>query len=102
MPVGVSSIDGCLAARPGLRLTEVAVTQGLGERDTMSMSSSASGRSRSLILVLYSMCVIMAVAALVALRGLKRGVQEDTAQAAEQFSGERPGDPDADLDPAFR
>ena len=29
--------------------------------------------------VLYGMCVIMAVAALVALRGLRRGVQEDTA-----------------------
>jgi hypothetical protein len=32
--------------------------------------------------VLYAMAIIMAVAALVALRGLRRGVQEDTADAA--------------------
>jgi EmrB/QacA subfamily drug resistance transporter len=45
--------------------------------------------------VLYGMCVIMAVAALVALRGLKRGVQEDT-QAAAEDEGRLPGDePDA-------
>ena len=43
--------------------------------------------------VLYGMCVIMAVAGFVALRGLKRGVQEDAAGAG-QFAGE---DPDADL-----
>jgi hypothetical protein len=36
--------------------------------------------------VLYGMCVIMAIAALVALRGLKRGVQEDTEAAAEEVS----------------
>ena len=41
--------------------------------------------------VLYGMCVIMAVAGFVALRGLKRGVQEDT-EGAGQFAGE---DPDA-------
>jgi EmrB/QacA subfamily drug resistance transporter len=53
--------------------------------------------------VLYGMCIIMAVAAFVALRGLTRGVQEDPAQTAEELSSERPGeDPDADLDPAFR
>ena len=46
--------------------------------------------------VLYGMCVIMAVAGFVALRGLKRGVQEDT-EGAGQFAGE---DPDADLYPA--
>ena len=43
--------------------------------------------------VLYGMCVIMAVAGFVALRGLKRGVQQETDGAA-QFAGE---DPDADL-----
>ena len=53
--------------------------------------------------VLYGMCVIMAVAALVALRGLRRGVQEDTAQTAEDVRSRLPGeDPGADLDPAGR
>jgi hypothetical protein len=46
--------------------------------------------------VLYGMCVIMAVAGFVALRGLKRGVQED-AEGAGQFAGEGP---EADLYPA--
>ena len=50
--------------------------------------------------VLYGMAVI---AALVALRGLRRGVQEDTVQTAEEFSSQLPGeDPGADLDPAGR
>ena len=50
--------------------------------------------------VLYGMAIIMAVAALVALRGLRRGVQEDTVQTAEEFSSRLPGeDPGADLDP---
>ena len=49
------------------------------------------------------MAIIMAVAALVALRGLRRGVQEDTVQTAEEFSSRLPGeDPGADLDPAGR
>src|SRR6516225_5957178 len=53
--------------------------------------------------VLYGMCVIMAVAAIVALRGLRRGVQEDTAQAPEELSSQLPGeDPGADRDPAWR
>jgi EmrB/QacA subfamily drug resistance transporter len=53
--------------------------------------------------VLYGMAVIMAVAALVALRGLRRGVQEDTAPAAERVSSQPPGeDPDIDLDTAGR
>jgi MFS family permease len=53
--------------------------------------------------VLYGMCVIMAVAALVALLGLRRGVQEDTAQAPEELSSKLPGeDPGVDLDPARR
>ena len=50
--------------------------------------------------VLYRMAVIMAVAALVALRGLRRGIQEDTARTAEEFSSQLPDeDPGADLDP---
>src|SRR6516162_9893111 len=40
--------------------------------------------------VLFGMCLIMAIAALVALRGLKRGVQEDTARTAEEPSSELP------------
>jgi hypothetical protein len=53
--------------------------------------------------VLYGMAIIMAVAALAALRGLRRGVQEDTAHTAEQSSSEPPGeDPDTDLDTAWR
>jgi hypothetical protein len=53
--------------------------------------------------VLYGMAVIVAVAALVALRGLRRGVQEETVQTAEEFSSQLPGeDPGADLDPAWR
>jgi EmrB/QacA subfamily drug resistance transporter len=49
--------------------------------------------------VLYGMCVIMAVAAFVALRGLKRGGQQEDEAAAGQLAGE---DPDADLYPAPR
>jgi hypothetical protein len=53
--------------------------------------------------VLYGMCVIMAVAALVALRGLRRGVQEDTTAAGTRLSEQLPDeDPGADLDPAWR
>ena len=53
--------------------------------------------------VLYGMCVIMAVAALVALRGLRRGVQEDTTPTAEEFSSQLPGQgPGAGLDSARR
>jgi MFS family permease len=53
--------------------------------------------------VLYAMALIMAVAALVALRGLQRGVQQDTEAAATGLSSQLPGeDPGADLDPAWR
>ena len=53
--------------------------------------------------VLFGMCVIMAVAALVALRGLRRGVQEDTTPTAEELSSPLPGEgPGADLDSAWR
>ena len=45
--------------------------------------------------VLYTMAAIMAVAALVALRGLRRGVQEDTDQTAAEFSHPQP---DQELD----
>jgi hypothetical protein len=48
--------------------------------------------------VLYGMCVIMAVAAFVALRGLRRGVQQEADEGStSQLVGE---DPDADLYPA--
>jgi hypothetical protein len=48
------------------------------------------------------MCVIMAVAAFVALRGLKRGLQEDTDAAGTELSRQLPDeDPGADLDPAW-
>ena len=50
--------------------------------------------------VLYGMAIIMAVATVVALRGLRRGIQEDTARTAEEFSSQLPDeDPGADLDP---
>ena len=53
--------------------------------------------------VLYGMCVIMAVAAFVALRGLKRGVQEDTTAAGTGLSDQLPDeDPGVDHDPARR
>jgi len=53
--------------------------------------------------VLYGMCVIMAVAALVALLGLRRGVQDDTTPTAEEFSSQLPGEgPGAGLDSARR
>ena len=53
--------------------------------------------------VLYAMAVIMAIAAVVALRGLRRGVQEDTGEAADDFSSRLPGeDPGIDRDPAWR
>jgi len=53
--------------------------------------------------VLYGMCVIMAVAALVALRGLKRGVQEDTTAAGTGLSDQLPNqDPGVGRDPARR
>jgi EmrB/QacA subfamily drug resistance transporter len=53
--------------------------------------------------VLYGMCAIMAVTALIALRGLKRGVQQEPEKAyqtdlAGQLSGQDRG---ADLDPAW-
>ena len=40
--------------------------------------------------VLYAMAVIMGVAAIVALRGLKRGVQEDTATATTGIAAQNP------------
>jgi EmrB/QacA subfamily drug resistance transporter len=53
--------------------------------------------------VLYGMCVIMAVAALMALRGLRRGVQEDTTPTAEEYSSQLHGEgPGAGLDSARR
>jgi EmrB/QacA subfamily drug resistance transporter len=53
--------------------------------------------------VLYGMAIIMAVAAFVALRGLRRGVQEDTTAAGTGLSDQLPDeDPGADLDAAWR
>jgi hypothetical protein len=45
----------------------------------------------------------MAVAAFIALRGLRRGVQEDTTSAEDGLSEQLPDeDPGAGLDPAWR
>ena len=53
--------------------------------------------------VLYGMTIVMAVAAVIALRGLRRGVQEETVEAAEDFSSRLPGeDPGTNRDPAWR
>ena len=41
--------------------------------------------------VLFGMCLIMAVAALVALRGLKRGVQQEADEAARRAGRRGPG-----------
>jgi MFS family permease len=42
--------------------------------------------------VLYGMAIVMGVATLVALRGLKRGVQQDLAQAPAEAGGQLPGE----------
>jgi hypothetical protein len=53
--------------------------------------------------VLYGMAIIMGIAALVALRGLSGGVQQETQAAAAGRGGQLPGeDPSADLDRAER
>jgi hypothetical protein len=53
--------------------------------------------------VLYGMSIIMAVAALVALLGLRRGVQHDTTPTPQELSSQLPGEgPGAGLDPARR
>jgi EmrB/QacA subfamily drug resistance transporter len=52
--------------------------------------------------VLYGMCVIMALAALIGLRGLRRGIQEDTVQTTEDYSRQLPDEGrGAALDPAL-
>jgi EmrB/QacA subfamily drug resistance transporter len=52
--------------------------------------------------VLFGMCVIMAIAAVIALGGLRRGIQEDTDQTPADVSNQVPGeDRGADLDPAW-
>lgn len=51
--------------------------------------------------VFFGMAVIMAVAGLIALRGLTRGVQQDTAQTGQDTSSQVPAEePGADLYPA--
>jgi EmrB/QacA subfamily drug resistance transporter len=53
--------------------------------------------------VLFGMAVIMAVAALVALRGLRRGLQEDTTAAGTELSNQLPDeDQGTDFDAAWR
>ena len=53
--------------------------------------------------VLYGMTIVMAVAALVALRGLRRGVQQEPEQADARVGAALPGeDPGTDRDPAWR
>ena len=53
--------------------------------------------------VLYVMAVIMAIAGLVALRGLRRGIQQETGQSTADIGAQAPGqDPDADFHPAPR
>jgi hypothetical protein len=53
--------------------------------------------------VLYGMAVIMAVAAVVALLGLRRGVQQEPEQADAPVGAALPGEgPDSGLDPAWR
>jgi EmrB/QacA subfamily drug resistance transporter len=53
--------------------------------------------------VLYGMAIIMGIAALVALRGLSGGVQQEMQPAAAGRGGQLPGeDPNADLDRAER
>jgi hypothetical protein len=53
--------------------------------------------------VLYGMTIVMAVAAVVALRGLRGGVQQQPEQAEARVGAARPGeDPGADIGPAWR
>jgi hypothetical protein len=53
--------------------------------------------------VLFAMAVIMAIACVVALLGLSRGVQQDTAAAEADLGDQLPDEgPGADLDPARR
>ena len=53
--------------------------------------------------VLYGMTIVMAVAAVVALRGLRRGVQQEPEQADARVGAALPGEePGADIGPAWR
>jgi MFS family permease len=53
--------------------------------------------------VLYGMTVVMAIAAVVALRGLRRGVQQEPQQADARVGAVLPGEePGADIGPAWR
>jgi hypothetical protein len=52
--------------------------------------------------VLIGMAVIMGLAALVALRDLKRGLQEDTETAATDREGQLPGDEPDSVYPTLR
>ncbi len=51
--------------------------------------------------VFYGMAVIMAIAAVIALRGLKRGVQQQTVQTVDEFGRQQPEEePAADFYPS--
>ena len=53
--------------------------------------------------VLYGMTIVMAIAAVVALRGLSRGVQQEPEQADARVGAALPGeDPGADIGSAWR
>jgi EmrB/QacA subfamily drug resistance transporter len=52
--------------------------------------------------VLYGMAIIMAIAALIALRGLKSGVQQDTEATVTDREDQFRGDEPDDLHPTFR
>jgi len=52
--------------------------------------------------VLYGMCIIMAIAAIIALRGLTRGVQQDTEATVTDREDQFRGDEPDDLYPTFR
>jgi hypothetical protein len=53
--------------------------------------------------VLFGMSIIMAVAAVVALRGLRSEIQQEPEQAEAPVGATLPGeDPDSGLDPAWR
>lgn len=99
-----SKITASLAARgaPGpvasAQAAKIAQLQG-GNGDVASIPAfiraDFAGATRD---VLYVMAAVMAVAALVALRGLTRGVQQEEGEdSASRLASE---DPDADLYPA--
>ena len=84
--------------------SKLAQLQGGGSGNVASIPQFIRADFASAIeVVLYGMAIIMGVAALVALRGLSRGVQQVTQPVAAGRDGQLPGeDPNADLDRAER